>query len=62
LIVWGARDRMIPAAHAYATADAMPGSRLEVFESAGHFPFNDDPQRFAEVVGDFVATTQAPDF
>ena len=31
---------MIPVAHAYAAADAMPDSRLEIFETAGHFPFN----------------------
>ena len=36
----------------------MPGSRLEIFEAAGHFPFNDDPERFARVVSDFIATTE----
>jgi pimeloyl-ACP methyl ester carboxylesterase len=62
LIVWGARDRMIPVKHAYAAAEAIPSSRLEVFPTAGHFPFNDDPERFAQVVGDFLATTEAPAF
>ncbi|MDA0169521.1 alpha/beta fold hydrolase [Solirubrobacter taibaiensis] len=62
LIVWGARDRMIPVAHAYAAAKAMPASRLEVFPSAGHFPFNDEPEQFADVVHDFIATTEAPSF
>jgi pimeloyl-ACP methyl ester carboxylesterase len=60
MLVWGERDRMIPVAHARAAAAAMPGSRLEVFESAGHFPFNDEPERFVEVVSDFIATTDAP--
>src|SRR4051812_4880760 len=40
LIVWGERDPVIPAAHGYAAHAAMPGSRLEMFEGAGHFPFN----------------------
>ena len=62
LIVWGARDRMIPVKHAHTAAEAIPSSRLEVFPSAGHFPFNDDPERFAEVVSDFIATTEAPAF
>ncbi|MDA0183656.1 alpha/beta fold hydrolase [Solirubrobacter phytolaccae] len=62
LIVWGERDRMIPVAHGRAAAAAMPESRLEVFEEAGHFPFNDDPGRFASVVSDFMATTEAPPF
>jgi hypothetical protein len=36
----------------------MPGSRLEVLEDAGHFPFNDDPDRFAAILRDFIATTK----
>ena len=62
LILWGQRDRMIPVKHAYDAHDAMPDSRLEIFETAGHFPFNEDPERFARVVTDFVATTEAPPF
>jgi pimeloyl-ACP methyl ester carboxylesterase len=58
LIVWGERDPMIPVAHGRAAHASMPGSRLEVFEGAGHFPFNDDPVRFAEALGDFIATTE----
>jgi pimeloyl-ACP methyl ester carboxylesterase len=59
LIVWGARDPMIPVAHGRRAHAAMPGSRLEVFEHAGHFPFNDDPVRFARVLARFVAETDA---
>ena len=33
----------------------MPHSRLEVFPRAGHFPFNDDPERFVAVPSDFIA-------
>lgn len=62
LIVWGEKDRMIPVAHAHAAAEAMPDSRLELFANAGHFPFNEDPERFARVVTDFVATTRPPPF
>jgi len=35
----------------------MPGSRLEVFESAGHFPHLSDQARFLSVIRDFLATT-----
>src|SRR3954453_16066926 len=58
LIGGGERDPMIPVAHAYAAHAEIPGSRLEVFAEAGHFPFNDDPVRFAAVVHDFIAATQ----
>ena len=55
LIVWGTRDRMIPVWHATAAHEAMPGSQLELFEGAGHYPHLDEPERFAKVLADFVA-------
>jgi pimeloyl-ACP methyl ester carboxylesterase len=58
LLLWGARDPMIPVEHGYAAHEAMPGSRLEVFEQAGHFPFQDEPELFADVLGDFIAGTE----
>ena len=50
LIVWGERDAVIPADHAHAAHEAMPGSRLEIFEDAGHVPQLDDPERFVACV------------
>lgn len=58
LLVWGSRDAVIPVAHGLRAHEAMPGSRLEVFDGAGHFPFHSDPQRFVRVVEDFLATTE----
>jgi pimeloyl-ACP methyl ester carboxylesterase len=58
LLVWGDRDRIIPAAHGHRAAELIPGSRLEVFGAAGHFPMHDDPPRFARLLLDFVATTE----
>ena len=49
-LVWGEDDSVIPVAHARMAHSAMPGSRLEIFEKSGHFPFHDDPDRFVEVV------------
>src|ERR1017187_512840 len=57
LIAWGERDAVLPVDHAHAAQEAMPGSRLEIFENAGHLPQLDDPRRFIDVVEDFVATT-----
>lgn len=59
MIVWGDRDQIIPVHHAHAAHDAIPGSRLEVIEGAGHFPQVEQPERFAEVLVDFVRTTRA---
>ena len=62
LIVWGADDAIIPASHGHAAHEAVPGSRLEVFEGVGHFPHVEAPERFVEVLLDFIETTPvAPD-
>ena len=50
LILWGRRDPMIPVAHAHAAHELMPHSRLEIFDDAGHFPFDDEPARFVSVL------------
>ena len=44
-IVWGTKDVVVPVRHAWMAHAAMPGSRLEIFEGSGHFPFHDDPAR-----------------
>jgi pimeloyl-ACP methyl ester carboxylesterase len=59
LIVWGERDSIIPIEHGVAAHEAMPGSRFEVFPDAGHMPHDADPERFAELLIDFCATTDA---
>ena len=46
----GDRDSVVPVRHAYGAHEAMPGSRLEIFEGAGHFPFHSDPARFVALV------------
>jgi pimeloyl-ACP methyl ester carboxylesterase len=58
LIVWGSRDPLIPVDHAQVAHQGLPGSRLEVFETAGHFPQLHDPLRFARVLIDFIETTE----
>lgn len=61
MMVWGGRDRIIPVSHAHEAAELMPDARLEVFRDSGHFPFNNHPHRFASIVNDFMATTEAAD-
>ena len=48
-------DRMIPAWHATSAQQAIAGSRVELFEGAGHFPHLEEPERFAAVLHDFIA-------
>ena len=58
LIIWGDRDPMIPAAHGHAAHGLIPHSRFELFEGAGHYPFDEDPARFAAVLRAFIAETE----
>ncbi len=58
LLVWGELDAIIPIAHAHSAHAAIPGSRLEIFEQARHFPHQDEPERFARVLLDFLASTE----
>jgi pimeloyl-ACP methyl ester carboxylesterase len=56
-IIWGEDDMVIPVSHARIAHEAMPGSRLEIFESSGHMPFRDHPNRFVSVVERFLDST-----
>ena len=57
LIAWGDRDDIIPVEHAYAAHELMAGSRLEIFEGAGHFLHAEEPVRFAQLLMDFIEST-----
>ena len=54
LLVWGTDDRVVPSGHALRAHRAMPGSRLVLFEGAGHFPHRSDPRRFLEILREFL--------
>jgi pimeloyl-ACP methyl ester carboxylesterase len=57
LVIWGRRDAIIPLGHGRLATAAMPGSELEIFDEAGHFPHHTDPSRFAKLVVDFIDRT-----
>jgi len=58
LIAWGDEDDIIPVEHARAAHAMMPGSRLEIFEGAGHFLHVQQPEKFVEVLVDFIEHTE----
>ncbi len=61
-LIWGSRDSVIPVSHARLAHAAMPGSELEIFEGSGHFPFHDDPDRFVEIVEQFIDATRPAEY
>ncbi|MEO3978978.1 alpha/beta hydrolase [Streptomyces sp. CAU 1734] len=62
MLLWGGRDMVVPAIHAGLGHVSMPGSRLEIFEDAGHFPFRAAPERFLSVLHDFISGTEPARF
>lgn len=58
MVIWGRRDPLIPVSHAQVAHEGLPGSRLEIFEDAGHFPQLYDPFRFARTLRDFIESTE----
>jgi pimeloyl-ACP methyl ester carboxylesterase len=58
LLLWGERDSIIPVSHGRATHEQVPGSRLELFAQSGHFPQLDEPERFIDVLVDFMDSTE----
>lgn len=54
LVLWGAEDRLFPAAVADLVAGHVKGSRKMVIPRASHFPQLDNPTAFHDAVVDFL--------
>jgi len=48
--LWGARDALVPPAHADRVGAAAPGAHIEVWDGMGHHPQRERPQRLARFV------------
>jgi pimeloyl-ACP methyl ester carboxylesterase len=55
LVCVGERDELVTVAEAQQLADSALDGRLEVFSDAGHFVSVDQPERFNEVLLEFVS-------
>jgi pimeloyl-ACP methyl ester carboxylesterase len=53
-VIWGARDRVVPAKHARALAELVEGVQVTVLEGCGHYLHHDQPELFAHVVRQFL--------
>ncbi len=56
LLVWGARDRIVPSSHLQTARAALPSAMVEIFDRSGHFPHLDEPDRFAAVLEAFLGS------
>ena len=53
-IAVGDADPFLPVDEAREIVEAAPNGRLEVFEDTGHFPSRDRPERFNELLREFL--------
>ncbi len=54
LVMWGARDRLIPLDNARQFVRDIPHARLVVFDDLGHVPHEEDPGRTVDAVRAFL--------
>jgi 3-oxoadipate enol-lactonase len=54
LIVHGADDQLIPLSEAEAMRQKIPNSQLVIIPEAGHLPNMEQPEKFNQVVGEFI--------
>ena len=57
LLLWGERDRLVPAANAAVWAAALPAARIELLPGAGHVPMVERPDEVSRLLREFL---QAP--
>ncbi|HEU5142994.1 MAG TPA: alpha/beta fold hydrolase [Solirubrobacterales bacterium] len=62
LIVWGARDSIIPVGHGEEAHEMIPGSRLMVFDDVGHLPQVEASGRFIAILQRFLRETEPAEF
>jgi proline iminopeptidase len=58
LVTVGRHDWRTPVEASQTIADLIPGARLVVFEMSGHSPPQEEPERFARVVRDFLTDAE----
>ena len=55
LIVWGRHDKSIPIKRGQEMHNILKGSRLEIFERAGHCPHDEQALKFNQIELDFLS-------
>ena len=60
LIIWGAQDKWVPPADGFRFQGDIKGSKLSIFEKAGHNPMEEEPAATAAAVNAFLPAKLAP--
>jgi haloalkane dehalogenase len=56
LVLWGAQDRFASVRMAARFGDELPGSEVRVFDDAGHFVWEDEPEGTCAALVDFLTS------
>ncbi len=59
LVLWGAKDRWIPPAHATEFASRIPGAKSVMYPGLGHIPMEEAPERVMTDLRAFLGTSTA---
>ena len=59
LIIWGVRDEFAPVGGAWRFHREIPGSKLVLLDDAGHWLHEDEPQRIAAEIRQFLEELRA---
>ena len=59
LVIWGARDPYVSVRYAERQKEFFPAAQVHIFEDSGHWPHQDNAQRFAAVVVPFLQSACA---
>ncbi|HEV3094882.1 MAG TPA: alpha/beta hydrolase [Solirubrobacteraceae bacterium] len=57
LLAWASEDRLFPLEHAHRLAAILPNARVEEIHDSYTFVPEDQPERLAELIADFTATS-----
>jgi pimeloyl-ACP methyl ester carboxylesterase len=54
LLVWGAKDPVVPVGHAYKAARMIPNCQVKVFKHRGHNVHRDELKQFTSIIAGFL--------
>ena len=54
LVVWGAKDPILPARQAYAAVRLIPDCEIKVFADAGHSVYREKLEEFSQLLRGFL--------
>jgi proline iminopeptidase len=55
LVMHGRFDMNVAMLTAWKTYKAIPNAKIEIFDKSGHLPFYEEPDKFTQILGDFLA-------